>query len=283
MARGQASPAWVDPEDLIESFSLPDLFHGSRAIRKTPRARPGRKGSEVFRKRLPTPSPAFQLGIEEVPRRQPIDRLRLQEAHRQGAEWPPLQRASVTFRGCKNTAEWPDESSFRRPVRDGEYDVGKCPRELAVQGITEVNGRQAGVVGECPAPPRAQDQSTMTIRPCDGEHAPDALPQQIARLRLADVGRVRRCAGDGVQLPRRLQFSADVGPEDGYVRRIDHPIRGIRSPAPPVFGIHRVVNQGLEQGTGTTKYLLLGSGTAQEAPARERSVSEVQRERPQAF
>ena len=78
------------------------------------------------------------------------------------------------------------------------------------------------------------------------------------------------------------QLRSVIRTKDGNVRGINCPIRRVRLLALAVLLIHRIVDECLIESAGSTKHLLLGSGSAQQTPAGGDTVGEIQGKRAQS-
>ena len=115
----------------------------------------------------------------------------------------------------------------------------------------------------------------------NSEHAMNPLLQEVPSLRLANIGRIWSGTGNETQEPRMWQLRPVVHAKDGNVRGIDCPVRGVWLWAFAVLLIHPIIDEGLIESAGSTKHLLLCSGSAEDATTGLDSVGEVQGKRPQ--
>jgi len=75
----------------------------------------------------------------------------------------------------ENITERAKGLSFLRPIRDGEYYVGKRPSEFIFQSLPKIYGGAAGVIAECPAAPGAENKRLIFVSARNSQHAMNSL------------------------------------------------------------------------------------------------------------
>lgn len=112
------------------------------------------------------------------------------------------------------------------------------------QGIAEVGRGALWIVVEGATAPGAEHQSGVVKRP-RGLHDPrDALLEQIARARLADLGGVGRRAGQEAQWPWPLVRCAVVSAEHRDIGRGDRPVGRVGQGAPSARSTRPAIKPG---------------------------------------
>ena len=69
-----------------------------------------------------------------------------------------------TVLGSKDITERPEKLPPRRPIRDGEDDVGERPAVIVLQRLPEIGGSAVRIVLKGAATPCAQHESGMSER-----------------------------------------------------------------------------------------------------------------------
>ena len=90
------------------------------------------------------------------------------------------RRAGCLFR--EGIAERGEEFAFRRPVGDGEDNVGEGTVEVGIEGFAEIGGGAHWIVVEGSTPPGTKHQGVILIGPGDGHNAVDALSEELGCL-----------------------------------------------------------------------------------------------------
>src|SRR6516165_4628664 len=91
----------------------------------------------------------------------------------------------------KNIAEWPEESSLRRPICDSKDDIGERPEIVVLQSLPKILSSAVRIIPEGATAPCAENERGVSVRACDGEHAMHPLPQEVSGLRLTNGRHIR--------------------------------------------------------------------------------------------